>query len=253
MLSIWPNVDYRRKFVKRPKMTASTALASLGTMVLKIIKLIFIMAIMILYRVGFNGDFLGVGGTWNLNEERNPDVEIVASGVFIGYFIYTAVSLINYFFAKPEYKYTFVDIVMNIVGIFLWMAVGAACLHYWINYLSEYWLSNDTPERRAGLALGALCFINGVFFLLDSGLSSFLVIKKIKGIIVKHCYIEEHSIYSYSRTSMEEITTIFVTLSYHNWIYYKTPEAIISLNFTHNLWDIRETTIYVVQNFSGFS
>ncbi|KAI4457072.1 protein snakeskin [Holotrichia oblita] len=155
-------------------MAAVTTLASIGTLALKIIKLIFILAIMILYRIGFNGEFLGVGGTWNLNEERNPDVEILASGIFIGYFIYTAVSLINYFFAKPEYKYTFVDIVMNVVGIFLWLAVGTACLHYWSNYLSEYWLSNDTSERRAGLALGALCLINGAFFFADSGLSSLL-------------------------------------------------------------------------------
>lgn len=47
---------------------------------------------------------MGVGGTWNLNEEKNPDAEIVASGVFVGYFIYTAVSLISLCFASGDHK-----------------------------------------------------------------------------------------------------------------------------------------------------
>jgi hypothetical protein len=54
--------------------------------------------------VGYDGRFLGVGGTWNLNEEKNPDSEIVASGVFVGFFIYTLVFLISFCFGTTEQK-----------------------------------------------------------------------------------------------------------------------------------------------------
>lgn len=60
--------------------------------------------VLILYRTGYSGYFLGVGGTWNLNEEKNPDAEIVASGIFVGYFIYTTVSLISLCFAAGDHK-----------------------------------------------------------------------------------------------------------------------------------------------------
>jgi len=60
--------------------------------------------ILVLYRVGYDGRFLGVGGTWNLNEEKNPDSEIVASGVFVGFFIYTLVFLISFCFGTTEQK-----------------------------------------------------------------------------------------------------------------------------------------------------
>lgn len=51
---------------------------------------------------------MGVGGTWNLNEEKNPDAEIVASGVFVGFFIYTIVILISYGFGSNHQKKTLV-------------------------------------------------------------------------------------------------------------------------------------------------
>lgn len=47
---------------------------------------------------------MGVGGTWNLNEEKSPDAEIIASGVFVGFFIYTAVQLITYLFGTTAHK-----------------------------------------------------------------------------------------------------------------------------------------------------
>ena len=54
------------------------------------------MIILILYRVGDNGKFLGVGGTFNLNEEKAVDVEIMASGIFVGYLVYNLSVLITY-------------------------------------------------------------------------------------------------------------------------------------------------------------
>ncbi len=64
--------------------------------------------ILILYRTGYGGEFLGVGGTWNLNEEKNPDAEIVASGVFVGFLIYTTVILVSYAFGTTRQHKTLV-------------------------------------------------------------------------------------------------------------------------------------------------
>ncbi|KAF5306872.1 hypothetical protein FQA39_LY00102 [Lamprigera yunnana] len=148
-----------------------TNIATVGSVMLKILKLVLNLIILILYRTGYSGQFLGVGGTWNLNEEKNPDTEIIASGVFVGYFIYTIVSLVSYCFATADHKFTFTDIVMNFLGIFLWLAVGATALHYWEGYQSEYRYMYASSERQVGLALGALCVISGVAYLLDTVLS----------------------------------------------------------------------------------
>lgn len=43
---------------------------------------------------------------------------------------------------------TFTDILMNIVGVFLWIAVGATALHYWNGYLQENWYTVVDSERQ---------------------------------------------------------------------------------------------------------
>ncbi|KAL1494103.1 hypothetical protein ABEB36_009754 [Hypothenemus hampei] len=79
-------------------------LDTLASMVVKIFKLVINFIVIILYRVGFAGGFLGVGGTWNLYEEKSSDVEIIASGVFVGYFVYNAISLISVCFSDYQNK-----------------------------------------------------------------------------------------------------------------------------------------------------
>ncbi|KAF2893912.1 hypothetical protein ILUMI_12255 [Ignelater luminosus] len=149
-----------------------TNIATVGSVMLKIIKLALNLIILILYRTGYSGQFLGVGATWNLNEEKNPDAEIVASGVFVGYFIYTMVSLVSYCFATADHKNTFTDILMNFIGIFMWIAVGATALHYWHGYQPVHRYIHVTSEREVGLALGALCVLSGAAYLLDTVLST---------------------------------------------------------------------------------
>ncbi|XP_065162889.1 protein snakeskin [Atheta coriaria] len=156
---------------------AASSIMTVGSIFLKIFKLVLNLIILVLYRVGFHGGFLGVGGTWNLNEEKNPDAEIVASGVFVGYFIYTTVSLISYCFSTNDHKHSFTDILMNIIGTMMWLATGATALHYWTGYLSEYKFTATASERQVGLALGSLCVISGATYLLDSVLSVIHVIR----------------------------------------------------------------------------
>lgn len=153
------------------------ALYSLASLIIKLIKLVLNLICIIMYRVGWNGGFLGVGGTWNLYEEKNSDVEIIASGILVGYFVYNIVSLITVCFASEDNKNTFTDILMNIVGVFLWVAVGATALHYWHGYLSEHKYTYVDSERQVGLALGSICVLNGAAYLVDSVISIIFLIK----------------------------------------------------------------------------
>lgn len=144
---------------------------TIGSIVIKVVKLVMNLIILVLYRTGYGGQFLGVGGTWNLNEEKNADAEIVASGVFVGFFLYTSAILISYCFGTTEHKKTLVDIIMNFVGTFMFVAVGGTALHYWHGYQNENHAKLVDTERSVGLALGSLCVLNGGIYLLDTVLS----------------------------------------------------------------------------------
>ncbi|OAD53147.1 hypothetical protein WN48_10777 [Eufriesea mexicana] len=113
-----------------------------------IVTLIINLIILILYRTGYKGEFLGVGGTWNLNEDKNADAEIVASGVLVGFFIYTSVVLITYCFGSTYHKKTLVEIIMNFVGTFMFVAVGGTALHYWHGYQPENKFDTIIQERQ---------------------------------------------------------------------------------------------------------
>ena len=92
-------------------------------------------------------NFLGIGGTWSLNEEKSPDGEIIASGILVGYFIYTSVQLIAYFFREDKQHRELSDTIMNVVGVILWLGVGVTALHYWIGYWPDYDALVITSER----------------------------------------------------------------------------------------------------------
>ena len=103
--------------------------------------------ILVLYRFGYGGDFLGIGGTWNLNEEKSPDAEIIASGVYVGYLIYTTVQMFTFFFGTTKHKRELSDTIMNVVGVLLWLGVAGTCLHYWHGYQAEHDFSTVASER----------------------------------------------------------------------------------------------------------
>ncbi|XP_031837671.1 smooth septate junction protein snakeskin [Nomia melanderi] len=147
------------------------SLETVAGIVIKVLKLVINLIILILYRTGYQGEFLGVGGTWNLNEDKNPDAEIVASGVLVGFFIYTSVVLITYCFGSSYHKRTLVEIIMNFVGTFMFIAVGGTALHYWHGYLPEHKFDTIVQQKQVGLAVGSLCVIEGAAYLVDLILS----------------------------------------------------------------------------------
>ncbi|XP_065218983.1 protein snakeskin-like [Planococcus citri] len=146
-------------------------MTTIATIVIKVVKIVLNLIILILYRKGYGGEFLGIGGTWNLNEEKNPDAEIIASGVLVGFFIYTSVILISYAFGTTQQKKTLVDVIMNIFGTVLFIAIGGIALHYWIGYQPEHKFKVVTSEKGIGITVGILCVISGAIYLIDSVLS----------------------------------------------------------------------------------
>uniref|UniRef100_A0A170YLU5 Ryanodine receptor-like protein n=1 Tax=Triatoma infestans TaxID=30076 RepID=A0A170YLU5_TRIIF len=153
-------------------------LETIITLFIKTIKLVIIFIILMLYRYGYGGTFLGIGGTWNLNEEKDPTVEIIASGVLVGYFIYTFVVLIASCFGTTKHKASLVDLIMNIVGFVLFIAVGGLALHYWSGYQNEHKYLSITSEKQVGYAVGSLCVITGAIYLVDTVLTFVHIVKK---------------------------------------------------------------------------
>ncbi|CAD7005105.1 protein snakeskin [Ceratitis capitata] len=152
----------------------------IASIVIKALKLILNLAILIIYRIGAGGYFLGVGGTWNLWEEKSAGCEIFASGVFFGFIVYTGVHTIAYFFGPNKYRHELTDTMMNVVGTFLWVLVGGIALHYWVGYMdtSDYsYLGiqhvpvNASSEKLVGIIMGSLCILEGALYLVDTVMS----------------------------------------------------------------------------------
>uniref|UniRef100_A0A336M3J5 CSON009193 protein n=1 Tax=Culicoides sonorensis TaxID=179676 RepID=A0A336M3J5_CULSO len=144
---------------------------TIASIFIKVLKLVLNLVILILYRTGYAGDFLGVGGTWNLNEEKSPDAEIVASGVFVGYIIYTGCHLLAFGFGTTKHKRELSDTIMNVVGTIMWLSVGGVALHYWAGYMPDHDFIHIITERAVGIALGCLCVVEGALYLIDTVLA----------------------------------------------------------------------------------
>jgi len=144
---------------------------TIGTIFIKVFKLILNIVILILYRFGYGGDFLGIGGTWNLNEEKSPDAEIIASGVYVGFLIYTSVQLFTYLFGTTKHKRELSDTIMNVVGVLLWLGVAGTALHYWHGYQPPHDFTAAASERMVGLIMGYLTLLVAALYLADSVLA----------------------------------------------------------------------------------
>ncbi|KAF4528907.1 hypothetical protein B566_EDAN017216 [Ephemera danica] len=60
---------------------------------------------------------------------------------------------------------------MNLIGAFMWLAVGGTCLHYWNDYQNESMYIVTSSEKKFGIAVGSLCIVEGVVFIVDTLLS----------------------------------------------------------------------------------
>lgn len=54
---------------------------------------------------------------------------------------------------------------MNVVGIFMWLAVGATALHYWHGYQSEHKYIHVSSERQVLIAIKTIDTITFSFLI----------------------------------------------------------------------------------------
>ena len=69
---------------------------------------------------------------------------------------------------------------MNVLGLFMWIAVAGTALHYWDNYAHQHQFDITGNERSSGLALGSLCVFTAFLHLADSAFSIKLYLDKSK-------------------------------------------------------------------------
>ncbi|XP_036326274.1 protein snakeskin-like [Rhagoletis pomonella] len=171
-----------------PKMVSYEIIASIC---LKILKLFNNLGVLVLYRTGNGGDFLGIGGSWSLHEKHNPALEMLASGLFVGFIIYTAVVIIGYCFGGSRNKRDLTDILMNAIGTAMWLAVGGVAMHYWLGYMSDGDFSYVSSERSVGIAMGALCIVQSALYLVDTILGCVLYYRgPMEYAVIRHYTLE---------------------------------------------------------------
>ena len=62
--------------------------------------------------------------------------------------------MIAYCFGTTKHKRELSDTIMNVVGTFMWIAVGGTALHYWHGYLAEYDYRTISSERTVKMNYG---------------------------------------------------------------------------------------------------
>lgn len=75
------------------------------------------------------------------------------------------------FFIYDFFSRELSDTIMNVVGTMMWVAVGGVALHYWKGYMKDNDYLYVASERQVGIAMGALCVIEGALYLLDTVLA----------------------------------------------------------------------------------
>jgi len=129
-----------------------------GATFTKLIKLLLNIIILILYRNGDEGFFMGAA------YNKNRDAEALASGVYIGFLIYNFAALLSTLFDSKSVNKSITETLMNFVGAILWVTTGGVVIQFWLRFIpsNHFTETNPTP---VGIAMGALTVINSAVYL----------------------------------------------------------------------------------------
>jgi len=130
----------------------------------KLLKLLFNIVVLVLYRNGDEGYFMGA------SYNKNHDAEALACGVFIGFMIYNLASLLSTCFDSTSVNKSITESMMNFVGAILWLTTGAVVLQFWLRFIPSNHFTETNPSA-AGIAMGVLSVINAAIYLADTGLA----------------------------------------------------------------------------------
>ncbi|OXA51064.1 protein snakeskin [Folsomia candida] len=130
----------------------------------KLLKLLINVVVLVLYRNGDEGYFMG--SSYN----KNHDAEALASGVFIGFLIYNFAGLIAAFVDSKSGNQSITEGLMNFTGAVLWVTTGGVVLQFWLRFIPANHFTETNPSA-VGIAMGCLCVINAAVYLADTVLS----------------------------------------------------------------------------------
>jgi len=125
---------------------------------LKILKLLINIIIVILYKHGDEGYFLGA------SFNKNRDSEALAAGVYVGYLIYNIIALISHFYDSKSLESNIIETLMNAVGFVLWLITAGVVIHFWLRFIPANHFRSENPNA-VGIAMGALTIVNSALYL----------------------------------------------------------------------------------------
>jgi len=130
----------------------------------KILKVLINIVVLVLYRNGDEGYFMGA--TYN----KNHDAEALASGIYIGFLIYNFVALVATVFDPDSVCKSITETLMNFVGAILWVTAGGVIIQFWLRFIPANHFTQTNPSA-AGIAMGALTVINAAVYLAETFLA----------------------------------------------------------------------------------
>ncbi|CAG7733506.1 unnamed protein product [Allacma fusca] len=134
------------------------------------LKLILNIIIIILYKHGDEGYFLGA----SFNKSR--DAETLAAGIYVGFLIYNLINIISNFFDQESVRASVSEILWNAVGFILWLIAAGVVIHFWLRFIPANHYLNRNPKAK-GIAMGSLTIVNSCLYL-GEGILAFMNYRK---------------------------------------------------------------------------
>eukprot|EP00090_Calanus_glacialis_P035446 TRINITY_DN60520_c0_g1_i1.p1 TRINITY_DN60520_c0_g1~~TRINITY_DN60520_c0_g1_i1.p1 ORF type:complete len:176 (-),score=19.48 TRINITY_DN60520_c0_g1_i1:167-694(-) len=148
---------------------------------LKLSELVLIFITLIIHRHGDNGHYLyfSTTGTKLGYDDPNIDAENLGNGTLVTFLIITIVLIIGYVIDGREYiQQSILEPIWNLLGAFMFMGSGSMAIITWkdeqaLKTSSSTSLTEMEYHRNisSAMAMGAMCIIIGLIYLIDLGVS----------------------------------------------------------------------------------
>eukprot|EP00096_Caligus_rogercresseyi_P010529 TRINITY_DN3882_c0_g1_i1.p1 TRINITY_DN3882_c0_g1~~TRINITY_DN3882_c0_g1_i1.p1 ORF type:complete len:149 (+),score=27.96 TRINITY_DN3882_c0_g1_i1:148-594(+) len=115
--------------------------------ILKLLEIITVLVILFLLRFIFEHDYIF----------GNTDMKFIGIGTIVGYAIILPCVLLTYMLGS---NMSVLELFINLIGAILFIVIGALVIQ---NYSG----CRRQSQCNEGIALGSLCIVAGVFFLID--------------------------------------------------------------------------------------
>ena len=134
--------------------TLNTSVLRTPTGILKIVETVLVLIVLMVARFGKRD--------YHIFRPFNEDNSFLGQGISVGYAIIVPSVLVTYLLGA---NLSILEWFINLIGGLLFIIVGAVTIACWSKYLSS------TNGYSAGMALGSICIITGIVFIIDFAFS----------------------------------------------------------------------------------